>query len=1706
MSIFSIHSDIVNSYKEYVQSFVNIHDPRIKEIAEETLENGKLWPSPLLQFNPSYEIRKQTSEIDHAILHDKAKTCFDGFQLYTHQVEAIEKGSRDQGFIVTSGTGSGKSLTFFATIFHRYFNQGGHDGVLALLVYPMNALVNSQRNEFQEYSDRYEKITGEKFPIRVGVYTGQETREQKDEIIANPPTILMTNYVMLEYLMTRSQERQLKNNILRNLKYVVYDELHTYRGRQGADVGILNRRIDVTSRNELIFIGTSATMASGDEHTLEEEKNLIADVGLKIFGRHFNTDQIIGETLERQFDISNYKENRLKEAILRGVDENDSEESFVNHPVSAWIEDTIGIKIREGILVRRKPVTIDEFYNKLASAANVSVDDAKDFFDAYSNWLNAINLSLQKSDARKQLLPFKLHQFIAQTGSVYVTLDSRENRSITMEAGRYIHDSNSEKVKDLFPVVFSRDSGLDFLCVEITPERKVKPRSFDGGVYTDDEEENTNAGYIFFDTDDHSSVWSDSDVEELPDSFFRTLKNGTRKLLPEHGKRLPKRIFIDSDGYITDDSSDLPAWYMSAPAKMDPLSGLLYDGRTAEYTKFMMLSSEARSTSTTVLNRESLKAIRKANLKSFEDKILTFSDNVQDTALQSGHFNDFNRVVELRKALYRTIDDDGVKAERIGSLLFDKLGLREIDFAQNPSADGSIRIGRSRKELDFELLLYYRALEDLAHSWKVTLPNLEQVGLLSFEYDQLQEVAESPAWDDVQGFNELAPEVRYEILYAILDYFKSKYAIFHSTLNEASLKENQQKISNSINQDWGLSQNEQLLKHTRVVIDTIPKRQQQNYLSAGYLSSVKRYLQSFDPLKAYTSDEATYKDFIRTVLDKLTSTLLQKEEHRVGQKKIDVYGLDLTSLLWKKNTSGNIYENPIRLKRIKSNHHHHVNQYFRKLYSDTEVVSKIDISKDHTGLVSKDDRKQWEKDFIDKKIQTLFCSPTMELGIDIKALSLVMMRNAPPNPANYVQRSGRAGRSGQAALVLTYCSSTSAHDQHYFKNKIDLIAGKVLPPTLNLENEDLLRTHLHAMFLSMADLDELVAPDPSGRQGVSQLIDLVTYTVKDDVIDRLTISDTQRDELKRQFSTIIQSFSSDERWEVVTDRWIREAKSKFIEALARWIDLHKSTMNRLKYVTDRITRRDAFIDRQEHGRLEYEEKLLRRSLKKLEGIRSYRDTESEFYIYRYLADEGYTPGYNFPSVPIRAGLHQKNGDIALIQRRKGLAIREFGPGNIIYHGGSKFKVVSLRKDNIKNSFDRAEINKDSGILLLGRRDQSRDVDPILNEPILSRKPITNLIEVDMVEAKSREHISCEEEERRKYGFKINTYLEVNDAKMQQGNHLRLTNSEQESQHLASMTYVPSAILYKILEEYRSGDENDREVHIDTETGEYLTKTKRESYHLDGNANRVAIVKPYVKEVSDVLYLVPSENLNLSSDGVTTLQYAIERGITLAFTMEEDEIGSELMGGEEGSNIMFYENSEGSLGVLKKISEDPNIFKKVIKHAYDICFPANEPEEKKKLEASYENLLSYRNQLDHDKINRYLIQDALKELQGSSIVSESSTQGNYEAHYQKLLSKSDSNSTLEQTFLHYLYQKGLKLPDAAQVYIKNIYVNADFLYNPQTVIFIDGSVHDNERTREQDHEKRTALTAHGYTVLEWNYRDSVEKFVQNNHWCFPKVRE
>ena len=109
--------------------------------------------------------------------------------------------------------------------------------------------------------------------------------------MGNPPDIILTNYVMLELILTRSAERPLVA-AARDLQFLVLDELHTYRGRQGADVALLIRPLRQASRSEqMICVGTSATLSSsGDSNQQRQE---VAKVASKLFGAEIKTENVL---------------------------------------------------------------------------------------------------------------------------------------------------------------------------------------------------------------------------------------------------------------------------------------------------------------------------------------------------------------------------------------------------------------------------------------------------------------------------------------------------------------------------------------------------------------------------------------------------------------------------------------------------------------------------------------------------------------------------------------------------------------------------------------------------------------------------------------------------------------------------------------------------------------------------------------------------------------------------------------------------------------------------------------------------------------------------------------------------------------------------------------------------------------------------------------------------------------------------------------------------------------------------------------------------------------------------------------------------------------------------------------------------------------------------------------------------------------------
>ena len=250
MDVFQLRDQLINDYASYASSFIEIQDERIFQKVHQSLAEGIFWPDPLIQLNPSFQPGGTVSElVAQGILHPECERIFTRgkerqqtipLQFHQHQLDAILTARAGKNYILTTGTGSGKSLAYIVPIVDHVLRRGSGRGIQAIIVYPMNALANSQAGELKKFlNDGYPEGQG---PVTFAVYTGQEKMERRQAIIANPPDILLTNYVMLELLMTRPHERKLIEQA-RGLRFLVLDELHTYRGRQGADVALLIRRV-----------------------------------------------------------------------------------------------------------------------------------------------------------------------------------------------------------------------------------------------------------------------------------------------------------------------------------------------------------------------------------------------------------------------------------------------------------------------------------------------------------------------------------------------------------------------------------------------------------------------------------------------------------------------------------------------------------------------------------------------------------------------------------------------------------------------------------------------------------------------------------------------------------------------------------------------------------------------------------------------------------------------------------------------------------------------------------------------------------------------------------------------------------------------------------------------------------------------------------------------------------------------------------------------------------------------------------------------------------------------------------------------------------------------------------------------------------------------------------------------------------------------
>lgn len=1723
MDAFTTHEQVISDYRKYLESFIKIKDKRIANyVKDSTLVNDVL-PEPLVQFNPAFKQDVSLKQlIDQGILQPEIQQMVGSYNLYKHQVDAITIGAKGAGFIVTSGTGSGKSLTFLTTIFNDILKQGPNKkkGVKAILVYPMNALINSQYEEIQKYAENY----GQDFPISFAKYSGPQSLSERAETREEEPDIILTNYMMLELIMTRQSEKWVRDSIKENLKYLVYDELHTYRGRQGSDVSILNRRIQSLAKNELIFIGTSATMAS--EGTPEEKKKRVAEVASTIFGYEYTADKVINESLEPCTNGRHITPSELKSAIEAGIDKEKGEEEFKNHALANWLEMNVSLKDNAGTLERGIPLSLNQVSEKIREQTGLFVDQIKAVLIDLLKWAEKINSENREKGIRKVYLPYRFHQFISQTGSVSVTLDSRANRVISSKEEPYIKVEGKDR--QLYPLLFSRFSGYDFIKVELDLEENILlpgnlAEDFKNPTQQelkDDKkkpsQEDFKFGYIVL--DEGEEFWEEDFLEMTPESWWNTNRN---KLKPYNSYVVPRLIYFDHNGNFSfEEHPTLPlrGYYMPAPLRIDPTASVFYDdSRTNENTKLARLGSEGRSTATSILTFSIIKSLVEQGEPEMFQKLLSFTDNRQDASLQAGHFNDFYTTIRFRAALNKILTErkEPLEIHELPQLLYETLDLKESDFAFNPSEDPEFPDENNIKAV--KQLLLYRAILDLKRGWRYTMPNLEQVGLLKIEYRNLKKLAgKTDRFAHIEMLSDLEENLRYEILESILDYFRTNYANEHRFFKDRANVEALIEDRLDKTKIWSLGEGEKIESPRSMHIRPVKKGTPSFYpTSVGARSSLGKYLQRVREINGFDKLRVEdYENWFQDILDVLVKTKFLIEEKHKRFENRTFYKLNLDNLLWVKYDADALPPDNIRVNYRKALLELQTNDFFKEIYRiDFSVFSKELVAREHTGQIKNEDRIEREEDFRAGKISTLFCSPTMELGIDISNLNIVHMRNAPPNPANYAQRSGRAGRGGQTALVFTYCANRSPHDVHYFKNSAEMVAGSVEPPKIDLVNEELITGHLNAFLLMKMGLTELKV----SAKDILDLKDEKNIVVREEVMDTINQSIKNfKSEYLKEFNRIISDVIPDpDEVPWFTKEWVSQKIDAFphgfVKAFDRWIRMFQNaTYLRIEAqkILDNHTYKAGSKEKREATRQEY---FARKQLDNLknEGETGKGSSNSEFYVFRYLAAEGFLPGYNFTRLPVRVVLgHSYKGNVDVLSRPRKLALTEYGPYNIIYHSGNKFRINRMMVNDMENRLERLAASSETGYAFFNEEINTANIDPLTGNPLDGGDKLERygrLLELSECEANPVERISSIEEERSRAGYEVKTYFNYTSG-VENAKSVVLKRGDEK---LLQLYYNNATGLFYVNKKAKRNKSDG--FKINQANGFWLSDAQAEKEEIREDVREVYL---YTKDTADTLYIQPMENIGADREQLVSLSYALKRGIEKLFKVEESEIGVELLGDREKPNIMIYEAAEGSLGILSQLiaNEDGKMKKWFIEAYRNLHFDPDtfeETERSKELpKATYEDLLSYYNQVHHKVLDRYSIKKTLEYLINCDVERVQGKDRDRTEQYKYLLDAYDKNSELEYKLIKHLYENEYALPDKAQVNMEDYYVSADFVYktkNGPVLIFVDGSVHDNERVQKEDKRKREALLNAGYDIIEWHYLEPLQELLTRRKDIFRKVK-
>lgn len=1100
-----IYAEIQERLKDSILSLWATGDAQFQNYLSNLFEEEKLLAEPVFQntfpWTPAKESFGDLNNLFQTSFIDKLDKIKGEYEFpknrspYVHQITSWNTLLKEKKSIaVTTGTGSGKTECFMLPVLHDlYENCQNETGVRAIFLYPLNALIGSQKKRMDAWVKALDGLT-------YAVYNGNtdedspvsNKKERLPELISRkqiretPPQILFTNPSMLEYILVRDKDVPLLENSKGKLRWILLDEAHTLVGSAASEMALLIRRVvdafDVDIK-DLRFAITSATVGSGEESEKSLKEFMANLCGIE---RH----QIEVITGKREF---------------------------------RELPDNFKIDNKNEIELLRKKV-----YNADAITLTEITDSINAKKSSIYEKLETVDAIVENKNNDVSILPLRTHLFSRGIGGVYVCSNPNCNKHKDFDAKSIMGTMTTYAEKNcshcnfpMFELVACRSCGNELLKAEKKLERNGNEiLTLSTSINQDN--------FVVDDLDNDD----DDTVNSVSQSFFFTKRNNNKRYVPQtldfgidnNGKIIRgEEVFIEADRngecvcpYCSNNLENPLHFRISSsfmnrilsdvflentPGAIEVRSEMLWEGHkyisftdsrqgTAKISALINIDNEnnwIRSQIFHLLWKEQLNNSEDNNFNSDELKELE-----EQLALQ--------KIPVLKKAIEESINN--IKASALKNNQKVRLSWKQLYEFLNPKSDLKtlFKNNNPREDNFTNIEKYLRAL--FFDNFARRLPrerSLENLGMVSLVYPdldnvQLPRIAEQNNIKIQEWKNLLKIGLDYVIrnqfyffidnaIYPYTTSFLKSFQIHNSDSNITNAKKwptfsknearpnrlalllcaglgyfNRNEITTEVEEDI----NELLLEIWKTIRANVLENDDTGYKlnleqktrlqipENLWLCPVKKRLidaqfKGFSPWITGSFTEDNIRHFQIKQSHPYTFPQFQFPFNRNEQNELDLLNtkdwLSSNSTEWKDNGLWNDIHEKIILNR--------------PLY----------LSGEHSAQQNENRLKQLEDKFEKAEINILNCSTTMEMGVDIGGISTVVMNNVPPGPANYLQRAGRAGRRKESkSIAFTVCAPNPV-GLNAFNKPTWALTHKIAPPFISFNSSQVIERHINAFFL-----------------------------------------------------------------------------------------------------------------------------------------------------------------------------------------------------------------------------------------------------------------------------------------------------------------------------------------------------------------------------------------------------------------------------------------------------------------------------------------------------------------------------------------------------------------------------------------------------------------------------------------------------------------